>query len=108
MTDGISSINERLKMTDEFFEENWFKSRPDPIQQAFKKYHPYNTYRLKDTGQIVFLHSINEDQGGVVETCKINILPECNRDMFMIEARQVFGINLIDLQDLGITEPWNQ
>ena len=106
--DEFNSIEERKQKQEDFYKNDWFKERPDQVKAAFKKYPPFHTYRLKETNQIVFLYSLDEDRNGNVKTCKVNILAMCNPHKFMIDDRRVFDVKLENLEDLGFTEPWEK
>ena len=100
MVDG-KTIQDRIEMTKEFFESEWYVQRPDNIKKLFDKHQPFNTYKL--CNNFVFLEAFNEHEDGV--KCVVNILSEVNRGM-MLFSRRVFGVDLEELEDLGITEPW--
>lgn len=99
--------------------EEWLKSRPDSIRDAYKRKPPHLLYRLKSTGHIVFIMSYIEPDGGprLCEHCKAQEEPQhlhqgdpdnatvsvgvaARFNPGLILERRVFGIALDDLVPL--------
>lgn len=80
---------------------DWITSRPQEIQDMAEKYNLLGDelYRLKTTGQRVYLYSLSEDG-----TVTVVVLPEYNPERFMIAGKRVFGINPADLEPCDLPE----
>ena len=80
--------------------DEWKSSRPQVIKELCDRFPPYNLYRLKSTGQLVTLHSYNENG-----TVTVNVTGEYNLVMF---ERRVFGVPVDNLEECDLPEPDKQ
>lgn len=82
---------------------DWYKSRPEIIQQAIDKLPPIQLYKIKSSGYQCYIISFEEPHSSLLEdvTCTVqktgigSLFPSLNQN-------RVFGISLTDL------EPWDQ
>jgi hypothetical protein len=86
----------------EAYAKAWLASRPEGVSAALEKYPPSHLYRMKSTGQKVFLTRYNENKDGSVTTCSVGVTKKFNPETFL--EREVFGVELSDLEDLGEVE----
>lgn len=88
-------------------EEQWWKEwLADPeralIREAASRLDPWTLYRLKTTGQRVFLISFNDPPPGGKVTCKVGVSGEFN---LISHERAVFGIDPDDLEECDLPGP---
>lgn len=69
-------------------------SRPDAVRAVAEQFEPWGLYRMKSTGHRVTVASFGEGEDGAV-TLTVNVLAAYN---FVTFERQVFGIDLADLE----------
>lgn len=92
---------EELKQTD------WFKERPEIIQQAILRLPPTRLYRIKATGSQCQLYSYEEPESGMAEDVTVTIVKTgvggALDEIFpeLSKGQQVFGYSIDDL------EPWD-
>jgi len=106
------TVQDRKILHDSFFNETWFKERPELIKKAFLKNPPFNTYRIKSTGQFGFIICIDEPESerDPIEY-RLAIPEDWNHHKFdsvMFGDKIVFGFKEKDFVNLGICEPWNE
>lgn len=80
-----------MKTIEQIKKDPWFLSRPKPIQQAILSWPPNQYYTLKETGQIIRLHSYEESLKGKCTTCEIVVIKGRNKGVL------VFGVKLASL-----------
>lgn len=74
----------------------WYEQRPPAIKAMIDKAPPSNLYKLKTTGQLVFICSYEESEpGDPSETVCVSVTRDFN---LIVMERNVFGINLSDLE----------
>jgi hypothetical protein len=84
---------------------NWLKGRPPAVQARAVRYPPGQPYRLRQTGQKVWIYSYTEHPAGVCDTCQVRtsalgiLGAEIDPDGTG-PAKLVFGVPFTDL------EPW--
>lgn len=81
----------------------WYRTRPLAVQKRIDEYPPTWLYRMRSTGQIVYLYSYTEEDD-VCDTCIVDIVPAYNPGM--IVARRVFDVSLNDLEKLTEDPNW--
>ena len=99
--DGVGHKANCSRCTDDGSEavaKAWLASRPQAVREAIEKYHPTHLFRMKSTGQRVWIESFAENDDGSVTECTVVVSSQFNRVIF---DRRVFGIELADLDDLG-------
>ena len=74
----------------------WIDSRPKIIQDICKKLPPNRLYRMKSTGQRVYIYSYSEDG-----TVTVDITGQYN---FITFDRQVFGIDPDNLEECDLPD----
>ncbi len=77
--------------------QEWVDSRPPVVKALCEKYPPNILFRLKDTGQRVYVISYQESG-----TVRVAITGEYNLINF---SREVFGINPADLAECELPLP---
>jgi len=79
----------------------WLSARPQAIQDIVAKYNlrPDNLYQLKETGQIGYIHSLNE-RG----TLTMDFTDTFNQHNLYMSNRRVFGLNPEDLEECDLPE----
>lgn len=74
----------------------WVATRPEAIRVVAERYDPWTLYRLKDTGQRVFLQGFSPPGESDKVTCRVAVTGEFNMVTF---ERSVFGIDPDDLEE---------
>lgn len=77
---------------------DWVQSRPDSVREIAEKVLPWKLYRLKSSGHVVTLYSIDEPVDGGTPTLKVQVLNRYNDNLAF--ERTVFGIRLEDLEEI--------
>lgn len=75
----------------------WYRTRPKAVQEAMDRLPPWNTYRLKETGQTGRLYSYEEHSDGSV-TVKF----DTDATWPMVVGHRVSGV---PLDQLELVEP---
>ncbi len=96
-------------------DDTWLESKPPEIREAYMRYPPDMLYRLRTTGQIVFIRSYMEANAvalGKCQWCKRGIQPGHSHLAFsettvsVIPAGgdpngpRIWGIKLTDLEEI--------
>lgn len=76
--------------------EKWVRTRPEHVRKVAKRFNSWSLYRLKTTGQIVYLLQFDEMVDGSI-TIKVRVDEDLNPGQF---ARDVFGIDPNDLEEI--------
>lgn len=86
--------------------EDFFNSRPPRVQEFLRRRSPQKLWKVKGTGQIVQIESIDEPKDGTECTCTVfvpSMLPP-------LLSRTVFGYKANDLEEVSEEEikqhPW--
>lgn len=95
---------EELKQTD------WYKERPEIIQQAICKLPPIQLYKFKDSGKQCQIYSFEEPESGKFEdvTCTVKktgiggVMAKIG--LGVLDTNSVFGVPLDDLEPLSYLE----
>lgn len=84
--------------------ENWIVECPESIRATIVRLRidPWTLYRLKTTGQRVFILSFFESDTGDKVMCRVAVTGEFNLLTF---ERSVFGIDPEDLEECDLPEP---
>lgn len=77
---------------------DWVQARPASVREVAEKVFPWKLYRLKPSGHIVTLYSIDEPLDGSTPTLKVQVLNQFNPNLAF--ERTVFGIRLEDLEEI--------
>ena len=102
--DGIGHAADCSRCTDdgsELVAKKWLESRPQAIRDAIAKYPLSHLWLMKSTGQRVFIISFFENEDGSVTECKVGFRQKLNPQKLVLVDRDIFGVPLADLQDLG-------
>lgn len=86
----------KFREMDEKLWEEWVETRPPVIQEMCRKYRPGTLYKMKSTGQRVYLLSYAEDK-----TVTVAVTRDFN---FVIYDRNVFGVDINDLEECDLPE----
>lgn len=95
MSKYVSEVEEELYASD------WFRSRPQSVQEAIRAYPPMKHYLLNGT-HVVNIQSYEEDDDGACTTCRVCIAQENNPHMVLAMERSVFGVRLDKLEPFKI------
>lgn len=82
----------------------WVTQRPPAVRACAERLDPWTLYRLKTTGQRVYLVGFDVEQDGKV-TCRIGVSGEFNMVTF---ERTVFGVDPDDLEECDLPGPEDQ
>ena len=72
---------------------------PPAVRAIAERYDPWTLYRLKDTGQRVFLLSFFDPDANGKVTCRVAVTGEFN---LVTHERAVFGIDPADLEECDL------
>lgn len=78
---------------------DWVASRPESIREAATRFDLWTLYRLKSTGQRVYLTSFSEPDTGGKVMCRVEVTGEFN---LLTHERSVFGIAIDDLEECDL------
>lgn len=82
--------------------QTWIAERPENMRDAIARFDPWTLYRMKSTGQRVFVLGFFEpDEDGKVR-CRVGVSAEFN---FVVHERAVFGIDVDDLVECDLPGP---
>ena len=93
---------------EELKESNWYKERPEVIQQAICILPPICLYKFKDSGKQCVIYSFSEPESNKLEDVTITVQktgiggPMAEMGLGLLDTNKVFGVRLDDL------EPWNE
>lgn len=101
--DGVGHRAECSKCTDDASfatAQAWIESRPPAVREAIIKYPPDRLYKMKTTGQLVFIYCYSSnDDDTVCEHCTVSVTHKYNPECLV--ERNVFNVPLADLEDTG-------
>ena len=93
---------------EELKESNWYKERPEVIQQAICILPLICLYKFKDSGKQCVIYSFSEPESNKLEDVTITVQktgiggPMAEMGLGLLDTNKVFGVRLDDL------EPWNE
>lgn len=89
-----------MKMTPEQRKEydDWLASVPNSVRKVALKFPIWKLYRMKSTGQIVFIFQYDRDEDDAVT---LTVVVTKLYDPKTLQDRQVFGISVDDLEDIN-------
>lgn len=79
--------------------KKWVAERPESIRKVCERFDPWTLYRLKPTGQRVYILSFSEPGADGKVLCRIGVSAEFNLLTF---ERDVFGIDPDDLEECDL------
>lgn len=89
---------------EELKQSDWYKERPEVIQQAVNTLPPIHYYRVKETGKQCYIVSYEEPESGQVEDVTVTV-QKTGKGGYMeklglgvLDTNQVFGYKLDDLE----------
>lgn len=85
---------------------DWYKSRPPAVQRRIDEDPPSGLYRLRSTGQIVWLYSYGEGADGQCDTCTVVVSGKYNPGV--VVERGVFGVSFADLEPIDAAHEMEQ
>ena len=85
--------------------KKWVAERPESIRKVCERFDPWTLYRLKTTGQRVYILSFSEPGLDGKVTCRVGVSGEFNLLTF---ERDVFGIDPDDLEECDLPGPDEQ
>lgn len=89
---------------EEFKQTDWYKTRPEIIQQAICKLPPIQLYRFKNSKKQCYIYSYSEPKSGKLEDVTVTI-QKTGKGGIMdemglgdLDTNAVFGVHLDDLE----------
>lgn len=79
--------------------KKWVADRPESIRSVCARFDPWTLYRLKTTGQRVYILAFSEPGADGKVTCRVGVSAEFNLLSF---ERDVFGIDPDDLEECDL------